>query len=500
MVYGHICYEIILNYFCTMKQIFRAIFFLHVIICCTDVQAQDSGEWTLQRSVQYALEHNITIQQNELNRRLEKLTLQQTRLSQLPSINASTGYGRSFGRSIDPTTNQFVNGSSYDFMSMSGSADVLLFGWFQKWNSIAQSKYTLEAANKDIEQIKNDVSLNVATGFLRLLMANEQVKINEKQVALSQQQLDQTRSFAEAGTVPELNVAQLEAQLASDSSNLIAAISEENAAMLDIKALLNLDFETEYTPSVPEIDISKDFSNAYLEPEDIYEAAVKNLPTVYSAELRLKAAKKGYAVAKGGLLPQLSLSAQAGTNYSTLNKDYTVTGITNDVVQGSFAYDSVNNSVYQIYQATPVFTTNTLPLGKQFDNNFRQSVSLGLNIPLFNGWSAQTNVSRAKVNMLSQQLNVQQAELKLRQDVYKAHNDVRNSLQKYFSAVRAEEAAKRAYDFAQKRNELGLTNTVEYLVTQNNWYRAAGNMTSAKYDLIFKLKVIDYYLGNEIKL
>ncbi len=483
-----------------MKRILRSLLFLHVILFCSDAGAQNSGDWTLQRSVQYALEHNITIKQNELNQRLEKLTLQQTRLSQLPSVNASTGYGRSFGRSIDPTTNQFVNGSSYDFMSLSGSADVLLFGWFQKWNRVAQSKDTLEAANRDLEQIKNDISLNVATGFLRLLMAKEQVKINEQQVALSLQQLNQTRSFAEAGTMPELNVAQLEAQLASDSSNLIAAMSEENAAVLDIKALLNLDFGTTFNPSIPDIDINKDFANAYLEPEDIYNAAVKNLPTVYSAEMRLKAAKKGYAASKGGLLPQLSLSAQAGTNYSTLNKDYNITGVTNDVVQGSFAYDSVNNNVYQIYQATPVFTTSTLPLGKQFDNNFRQSVSLGLNIPLFNGWSAQTNVSKAKVNVLSQQLNVQQAELKLRQDVYKAHNDARNSLQKYFSAVRAEEAAKRAYDFAQKRNELGLTNTVEYLVTQNNWYRAAGNMTSAKYDLIFKLKVIDYYLGNEIKL
>src|SRR5690606_981157 len=129
--------------------------------------AQSNGEWTLEGSVQYALEHNITIQQNELNRRLERLTLQQNRLSQLPNINVSTGYGRSFGRSIDPTSNQFVEGSSYDFASLSGSADVLLFGWFQKRNRIAQSKYNLEAANMDLEQIRNDVSLNVATGFLR---------------------------------------------------------------------------------------------------------------------------------------------------------------------------------------------------------------------------------------------------------------------------------------------------------------------------------------------
>jgi len=475
-----------------MKQVSRAFrFILPLFLFCTQSFAQNSDNWTLQRAVQYALDHNISIQQNELNRRLEKLTLQQNRLSQLPNINLSTGYGRSFGRSIDPTSNQFVDGSSYDFMSLSGSADVLVFGWFQRRNRIAQSKFSLEAANKDLEQIKNDVSLNVATGYLRTLLAKEQVKINEQQVALSQQQLNQTKSFAEAGRVPELNVAQLESQLATDSSNLISALTEYYASVLDIKALLNLDFDVPFEISIPDINtIESNFSNAYLKPEDIYESASKNLPTLYRSEMRLKAAQKGYSAAKGGLFPQLALNLQAGTNYSTLINP----------VPGTFAYDSTGKSSYQVYQTTPVFATNIVPLGKQLDNNFRQSVSLGVNIPLFNGWQAQTAVKQAKINVLTQQLNLYQAELKLKQDVYKAHNDARNSLQKYFAANRAAEAAKRAYDFAQKRNELGLTNTVEYLVTQNNWYRAEANKASAKYDLIFKLKVIDYYLGNEIKL
>lgn len=474
------------------------ILLIPVLFICSSLNAQEA-DWSLQRAVQYALDHNISIQQNELNRRLEKLTLQQNQLSQLPSINVSTGYGRSFGRSIDPTSNQFVDGSSYDFMSLSGSADVLLFGWFQRRNRITQSKYNLQAAGKELEQLQNDVSLNVATGYLRILLAKEQVKINEQQVGLSLQQLEQTRSFADAGRVPELNVAQLEAQLASDSSNLIGALTEYNAAILDIKALLNLDFDTPFEPVVQQ-NIAADFDNVHITPDEIYTAAVKRMPVISGARLRLLAAKKGHAAARGGLLPQLALSAQAGTNYSTLNKDYNVTGAAISPVPGTYAYDLARNDSLQVYQTTPVFTTNTLPLGKQLDNNFRQTISLGLNIPLFNGWQAQTAAKQAKLNMLTQQLSVDQAELKLKQDVYKAHNDARNALQKYYAAKRAADAAKRAHEFAQKRNELGLTNTVEYLVIQNNWYRAEANMASAKYDLIFKLKVIDFYLGKELKL
>lgn len=485
-----------------MKHTYKVVLLLLPLALLSVVAgAQNNDAWTLQRAVQYALEHNLSIQQNELNRRLEKLTLQQNQLSQLPRINANVSYGRSFGRSIDPTSNQFVEGNSYDFMSISGNADVLLFGWFQRRNQIAQSKYNLQAAGSELEQLMNDVSLNVATGYLRILLAKEQVKINEQQVALSEEQLGQTQSFAEAGRLPELNVAQMESQLATDSANLIGALTEYNAAVLDMKAILNLDFQTPFEVDVPEVaDIEKDFVNAHIKPEEIYAAAVRNLPVVYSNELRYKAAQKAYAAAKGGLFPQLALNVQAGTNYSTLNKDFNVTGTEVAPVQGSYALDSNGGNIYQVYQVNPVFTTSTLPLGKQLDNNFRQSISLGLNIPLFNGWQQQAAVRQAKINMLSRQLGVTQAELQLRQDVYKAHNDVRNSLQKYYAADRAASAAKRAYDFARKRNELGLTNTVEFLVIQNNWYRAEANKASAKYDLIFKLKVIDYYLGRELKL
>jgi len=176
--------------------------------------------WSLERCINYALEHNISIQQNILNERLAQLKLQQIKYSQLPNANVSTAYGRSFGRSIDPTSNQF-NNTDYNFLSLSGNADALLFGWFMKRNQIAQNKNSVLAAKQDLSQLQNDVSLNVATGYLRALQAKEQIRVNERQVALSEAQLAQTRRFAEAGRLPELNVAQLESQLATDSANLI---------------------------------------------------------------------------------------------------------------------------------------------------------------------------------------------------------------------------------------------------------------------------------------
>lgn len=471
---------------------------LLVLFSCNVAAAQDANVWTLQHSVQYAIEHNISIQQNVLNERLAKLTLKQSQLSQIPNANVSTAVGRSYGRSIDPTTNQFVSGS-YDFTSLSGSVDVLLFGWFQRRNTIAKNRYSWQAASADLDQLKDDVSLNVATGYLRALLAQEQIHVSEKQVELSKAQLIQTQKFEEAGRLPELNVAQLEAQLASDSSKLVQAIADYTSAILDIKALLNLDFDVSYELEPPVVQVQDELDLINMTPEAIYAQAAKHFGSIKSSNYKVAAAHKGYAAAKGALFPQLSLNAQSGTSYASTYKDYTQNGFTFSPALG-YAYDSLGNHQYPLYQAVPVYSTVTTPLGKQFDNNFRQTISIGLNIPLFNAWQAEYNVKQAKINVLTQELNQYQVSLKLKQDVYKAYNDARNSIQKYYSADKAAKAAQRAFDFAQKRYDLGLTNTVEYLTTQNTLYSAESSLASAKYDLIFKLKVIDYYLGKELKL
>lgn len=482
-----------LRYFCGMR--FSAIALL--LLMCFSASAQK--EWTLQRSVDYAINHNISIQQNVLNKRLADLTLQQSQLSQLPSVNANGAFGRSYGRSVDPTTNQFVEGNSYDFLSLSGNANVLVFGWFQTRNTIASNKLKLAATKTDLDQLKNDVSLNVATGYLRALLAREQVRVSRKQVELSMAQLDQTRKFVDAGRLPELNAAQLEAQLAGDSSKLITAITDYNAAILDIKAILNLDFDVPYDLSIPNINMEQEVGLMDMNPEEIYLSAARNLGTIKSNQLRLEAAQKDYLATKGTLYPQLSIGAQFGTNWaSTFVEPYNFR-LTGAQPTGDFI-PVTGVDTFVVYQPTYEFDTRTIAVGQQLKNNFRQTVTLNLNVPLFNGWQTQTAVKQAKINVLTQELNKKQAELTLKQDVYKAFNDAKNSIQKYYAADRSAKAAQRAYDFAEQRYELGLTNTVEYLTTQNTLYNAESQLASAKYDLIFKLKVIDYYLGRQLKL
>lgn len=445
--------------------------------------------------MRYALDHNISIKQDSLTARLARYTLLQSQLSQLPALSANGSYGRSLGRSVDPTTNQFVN-ENYNFVSASGNGNLLLFGWMQVRNTIEKNKYNLQASLADLDQLKDDISLNVANSFLATLVAQEQVEISKQQVALSAAQLDQTRKFAEAGRLPELNVAQLESQLATDSSSLINAIANYNGAILDLKSLLNLDFAVPFSIQIPDVEVGEQMMVSNMQPEEVYQKARTHFGSIKSSQLRVTAAEKGVAATKGNLYPNFSLGYQVGSNWANNYYNYseTPTGLALAPV-----YDAHGNQL-AIYEPTFVTTTSPIPLGTQLSDNFRQTVFLNVNIPIFNGWQSQYAVRQAKINLYTQQLNEYNAELTLKQNVYKAHNAALNSIQKYYAARRADEAAKRALDFAKKRYDLGLTSTVDLLVTQNTEEQSAANLVSAKYDLIFKLKVIDYYLGKELKL
>ena len=338
----------------------------------------------------------------------------------------------------------------------------------------------------------------MATSFLTALLAQEQITVSRYQVNLSQAQLDQTRAFAEAGRLPELNVAQLESQVATDSANLINAIANYNAAVLDLKSLLNMDFSTPFSIKVPDVEVDEQLMVSSLQPEEIYKKARAHFGGIKSSEYKVLAAEKGLSAAKSALYPQLSLGYQIGTSWASNYQTFHYGPVGFDTSKTAVAY--VNGTPYPILEAVPTGAYVTTPFGTQLNNNFRQTLALTLNIPILNGWSAQYSVRQAKINLQQQELSRYNTELTLKQNVYKAHNSALNSIQKYYAAKRADAAATRALDFARKRYDLGLTSTVDLLVTQNQAYSAEANLISAKYDLIFKLKVVDYYLGKELKL
>lgn len=488
-----------LQYFCQAMRIktlaIASALILLLFASPQSVSAQDN--WSYQRCLEYALTHNLTLQQSVLQKRLSELTLKQNRLSQLPTINAGASGGYRFGRSIDPTSNSFVTQSLFNTgLSLDMSAD--LFGWFSKQNTIAASKYQLYANNFLLEKARNDMGVNVANAFLQILLANEQVKLSKSQVALSEAQLENTKKLVSAGSVPESNQADMEAQLARDSSTLVDAQNNAIVRVLQMKALLNLDFAVPFNTELPE-DIASIpmLSLTETAPEMVFSAALASQPQYKSDEMMVKAAERTLASARGALYPSLRFNAGAGTNYA--NTNFQPFGPLIPKVD-TIGLVNVNGTDYNVVRPSVTSDVRRVPFGDQLNNNFGQNIGLSLSIPLLNAWQLRGNVERAKIDIENKQLTLDINKQQLRQDVYTAHADAVGAFQKYQAAISTENASQKAYDFATKRYNVGLMNTVEYVTTQTNLFRAQIDRVSALYDYIFKIKLLEFYRDQRISL
>ncbi|MBX5438371.1 MAG: TolC family protein [Thermoflavifilum sp.] len=450
--------------------------------------------WSLQRCVDYAREHNIQIKQAEIQKRLNELILQQSKLSRLPTLSAGINNGFNFGRSIDPTTNQFINKQLY-YLGGNVNMSLNLFSGLQKTHTIQANKYALAASQQLERKMENDVALNVATAYLQILLNTEQVKATQQQLDLSLAQLENTRKQVIAGALPESNLADIRAQVASDSASLITAENNLTLAVLQMKAILNLPADAPFAIDTQlNVDAIPLMNLDAITAEDIYEQAVGIQPQILADSLTILADQKQVAAARGALYPTIYLSGSLGTNYASTFTQYHIDTVMVPPVQiGTVNINGNEYKVNSLPQTEPLYRSYRSPLGSQLNNNFNQSIGIGMNIPIFNGYTARTNVKRAQLELLNQKLTAEQNKITLRQDIFQAYADAKGAREQYQASLRALDAARTAYTYATQRYELGLINAVDYLTSQNNLYKATVNMLTAKYNYIFKVKVLEFY-------
>lgn len=458
-----------LLYFWNVMRISRIAGAILVLLFANITSAEAQDTWSLQRCVDYALQNNLTVKQQEVQKRLADLTLRQSRLQMIPGFSGTVTGGYTDGRSASLGDNQYVNQTVFN---SNGSLNMQanLFSWFYQQKTIAANKLDAQANSFLLEKARNDLAFNVATAFLQILLNIQTEKVNEENVRLTNSNLENTKKLVIAGSVPESNQADLEAQLALDSSNLVTAKNNVTLSILQMKAYLNLGFEIPFTPDVPENIASLPMAALQeMAPEMVYSAALTNYPLVKSDELKIKSATKAYQAAKAQLYPNLSIGGGLSTFYA--------------------------NNYYEDLAQTKV-----LPFHDQISNTYRKNIGLTLNIPIFNGWQQRTTIAKAKVNIYSQELIRDLDNQKLRQDIYTAHANAVAALQKFNASATGVMAAQKAYDFATKRFNLGLMNTIDYITTQSKLYNAQVNKVLAQYDYIFKMKLLEFYRDQKISL
>lgn len=472
----------------------RGLFFLVIIVMAVSSQAQE--KWNLLKCVQYAIANNISVKQADLQTRFSDVTYKQSKSAQYPSLNFQNSTGYRFGRSENPATG-VLEDNNFLSSSFSLQSGVTLFNWFSKKNTIESNRLLSEADKAQVLKVQDDVGLNVAVAYLQILLAREQENLVKVQIGTTIEQLNNTRKRVDAGVIPELNAAELEAQLSRDSSNLITAEASVQQFILQMKALLNLDAGAPFDIESPSVDKVPVESLADLQPEAVYALALQNLPQNKVIDLRLQSAKKEVDVAKGQMYPQITAFGGIGTSYVNVKRPVFDAGPD----KATNAYVTIGPSTYNVLAPSVIqIGERRNPFGDQLNTNLSQNIGLGLNIPIFNGHSARANWERTKLQVRQWELTKELDNQTLKQNIYKAYNDAMSSLQKYNADKKSVQTSGKSYDYAQKRYDQNLLSTFDLINSQNNYLTAQIQALYSQFDYVFKMKLLEYFKGQGIKL
>ena len=446
--------------------------------------------WTLQQCIDRALQYNIQIKQSSLSNDLNKIQVTQSAAAMLPSIDANASQNYYYGRSIDPYTNAFTT-QQVRSNSFSVSSNIALFEGFQLQNALKESKLNYLSSQNELKKIQNDITVNVVNSYLQVLFNDELlVNIND-QLSVSVVQRDRTKRMYELGSVSKGSFLDLESQVASDELRYIQAKSQFDQSLLTLTQLLEIDTVKDFRIVRPELTMPE-FDSLQMNIDKVYSAALNTQPEVKSAEYKILAAEKALGVARAGQYPKLFFGGSVNTSYSTSSKDVVYTSLPpSRVVSG---YTSSGDTVYSLVPNSNAFITD-IPFRDQFNNNLGKSVGFSLQIPVFNGWSVRSNISRSKISLEQTRLNNQLTRKTLYKSIQQAVTDAIASYKKFNANQRSVEALTENYNYNKQKLDLGLINTYDYMISKNNLANAQANMLQAKYDYIFRLKILDFYQG-----
>lgn len=446
----------------------RIILYLPALLICWSVQAQSPAKkWTLEECITYAIEHNIDLKQKEQDQESRKVDLSTSKNSWLPSLNANLGQNFDFGRSPSKTgvivDQNSANSSFYLQTSMP------IFDGFKIPNDIKARKLDLQAATENLNKAKEDLAINVASYFVEALYNKELLTVAELQAALSTEQVTRTESLVNAGKVPLSQLYDIKAQQAKDETSLTEAKNNVNLSLLNLAQMLELERTGQSLDiSVPEIeDAIEKYMTSILPPDVVYNNAVAVKPQIKEQEYLLESQKKMLKVAQAGYFPKLDFSASYSNGY------YHYSGGT-DIVNSSFS--------------------------DQLNQNGRKTIGFSLSIPLFNRFQTRNNVRSSRIAILNRELMMENSKKVLYKEIQQAYFNATAAQEKYKATGKSVLASKEAFGYAENKYNAGKSTVYEYSESKTKYSQSLSEQIQAKYNYIFRAKILDFYNGIPIKL
>lgn len=452
-----------------------------------------SGAWSIQKCIDYAIEHNIDIKQSSLTIKTNEYNVQQSKLSRYPSVNASASQGVNFGRSINPISNEFINTRTLT-NNFRIDASVTLWNGNRLQNTVKRDLQIVDISKLDLKAATNTVSLNIATSYLDVLLNQELLVAAKQQVASTKEQLERTEKLFKAGSVAENEVINLKSTLANDELQVVNSENNLNLAKLRLMQLMNLPSSENPNFQVERIDVENLVAQPHNEtPQQIYDIAKNSQPNIKSAELSVLNQDVSIQIAKAGRFPTLTLNAGLLTRYSDAGRLTPETGEVQNVPIGFV--DGSNQVVLR-----PINVTEEKPytFTQQLNDNLTQFVSLNLSIPIFNGGQVKRNIATSIIQKRQAELTVQNRKNLLRQDIEQAYNNAKAAHNTYDARVKLLQARQLAFEIAQKRFNAGAMNSVDFNIAKIDRDRAQSDMIRAKYDYLFRTEVLNFYMDKPL--
>jgi outer membrane protein len=419
-------------------------------------------EWSLEECIKYAIENNIQIKQQVIQTQVQENSLSLAKGKLVPSINSGLSHAYDFGRALDQTTYTFYNQTMQsDYLYVGGETPV--FSGLQNLNAIKKSKYEVLAAKEDLQYIRDDVALNVALAYLQILLNKDLVAANQNQLNITLQQIEKTKRLVDAGSVARGNLLQIESQAGQEELSLINTQNQLETSFLNMTQLLELKSPAGFEVIAPSINVD---SNSIItgSVDEIYQLAAGNRPEIKSSEMKLAASEYDLKVAKGGRSPKLALNYSFNTRYTYINN------------------------------------LENLSFKDQFKNNKTSSVGLSLNIPILNGWQVNKSIANSKLSVESSQFTLEGTKKQLYKNIQKAYSDAVAALKKYNASLKAVASSEESFRYTEQKFNVGMVTSVDYNASKTQLLNAQSDMSQAKYEYIFKTKVLDFYKGIPLSL
>jgi outer membrane protein len=465
-----------------------AIFLLQMFVLAP---AFGQKSWSLKDCIDHALKNNITIKQTEIASEISSVNYTQSKATLFPSLNASGSYSYNFGRSVDPFTNDFTN-QEIQSANVSLNSSVTLFNGFQLQNSLRQSKYEYLAGKEDLQKIKNDISLNVAAAYLQVLYGKEAVKLSQDRLDAALETRNRSKILVDAGSLAQGNLLDAEAALAAEQLNLVNVQNSLKTAIISLTQLLELKADTSFNVEDPLMEIPAQGAVA-MSADEIYNTALTVLPEIKAGTYKVTSAEKGLSISRGARFPRLTLFGSLSSGYSNASLQFT-----NPVFLGFQENGQVTSSGDLVLGPVYEYNSEKVPFNDQLDQNFNKSVGISISIPIFNGWSTESNIKRSRLSLENAKYSDQLLRNQLYKSVVQAHADASAALARYDAAEKSSTANSEAYSYAEKKFNVGLLSSFEFLNATNNKAKADSDFLQARYDLIFRIKVLDFYLGKPL--